>query len=500
MINDDRRVVAGQPERGQRAAHAPRHDQLWVEVARDPAQLGGVGAERERPSGSRPHAGSDPQLPLGHREDGQSLHLGALGQRPGRADQDVGTVDRGRAVEQDALGTSQEAGIAGEQDSGHLGRPREGSPARAASARSGRWIMAPDVNIPRRLEVVGNQTQSLSASRVALVHDFLLDVRGAERVFLELCAMWPEADIFTAVYDEHGTEGRFAGRNVHSSFLQGLRPSARTFRALLPLYPAAIESFDFSGYDLVVSSSSAWAHAVICDERSVHVSYCHNPFRYAWNDRDQTLARRRNPVTRAFLRGAFRRWRQWDWIAAQRTNRYVANSMITQARIRAYFGRESTVVYPPVDTKRFSPGPVGDHYVMVSELMAHKQIDVAIAAFNQLRLPLVIIGDGPHARRLQRLAGPTVTLAGRLSDDDVASTLSQRAGVDRDLGRGVRHRRRREPGCGAPRHRSGRRRRTGDDRGRGHRLLLVRWRRSPRSGGARVRRARCRARGTRGPR
>jgi glycosyltransferase involved in cell wall biosynthesis len=292
-----------------------------------------------------------------------------------------------------------------------------------ASACCGRSIMPPDVTFLRRLGSVGNQTQSPSASRVALVHDFLLDVRGAERVFLELCAMWPEADIFTAVYDEQGTEGRFAGRNVNSSFLQRLRPSASTFRALLPFYPAAIESFDLSGYDLVVSSSSAWAHAVICDERSVHVSYCHNPFRYAWNDRDQTLARRRNPVTRAFLRGAFRRWRQWDWIAAQRTNRYVANSMITQSRIRAYFGRESTVVYPPVDTKRFSPGPVGDHYVIVSELMAHKQIDVAIEAFNQLRLPLVIIGDGPHARRLHRLAGPTVTLAGRLSDADVAGTL-----------------------------------------------------------------------------
>jgi glycosyltransferase involved in cell wall biosynthesis len=264
-----------------------------------------------------------------------------------------------------------------------------------------------------------NETQSRSASRVALVHDFLLDVRGAERVFLELCAMWPEADIFTAVYDEDGTEGRFADRNVHSSFLQRLRPSARTFRALLPLYPAAIESFDLSDYDLVVSSSSAWAHAVLCGEHSVHVSYCHNPFRYAWNDRDQTLARRRNPITRAFLRGAFRRWRQWDWIAAQRTDRYVANSMITQARIRAYFGRESAVVHPPVDTGRFRPGPVGDHYVIVSELMAHKQIDVAIAAFNRLRLPLVIIGDGPHARRLQRLAGPTITFTGRLTDAEV---------------------------------------------------------------------------------
>ncbi len=262
-----------------------------------------------------------------------------------------------------------------------------------------------------------------SNRRVALVHDFLLDIRGSERVFMELCAMWPEADVFTAVYDEDGTEGRFAGRAINTSFLQRLRPSARTFRALLPLYPAAIESFDLSGYELVVSSSSAWAHAVLCGEDSVHVSYCHNPFRYAWNDRDQTLARRPDPVSRAFLRAAFVRWRQWDWIAAQRTDRYLANSLTTRARIRAYFGREAAVVHPPVETARFAAGPVGDYYVLVSELMAHKQIDLAIAAFNTLRQPLIVIGDGPEARRLRRLAGPTIRFAGRLPDAVVAQVL-----------------------------------------------------------------------------
>jgi glycosyltransferase involved in cell wall biosynthesis len=259
--------------------------------------------------------------------------------------------------------------------------------------------------------------------RVALVHDFLLDVRGAERVFAELCAMWPEADIYTAVYDEDGTEGRFADRRIRTSFLQRLQPSARTFRALLPLYPAAIESFDLSGYDLVISSSSAWAHAILCDEQTVHVSYCHNPFRYAWNDRDQTLARCRDPLTRAFLRGVFRRWRQWDWIAAQRTNRYVANSRTTQQRVRAYFGRESTVVHPPVEIGRFSPGRVREHYVIVSELMPHKHIDVAITAFNRLKLPLIVVGDGPVARRLQGAAGPTVEFVGRISDTAVAAVL-----------------------------------------------------------------------------
>jgi glycosyltransferase involved in cell wall biosynthesis len=260
-----------------------------------------------------------------------------------------------------------------------------------------------------------------TAPRVALVHDFLLDLRGAERVFLAMCDLWPQADIFTAVYDPEGTEGRFEGRGVQASFLQRLKPTSRTFRALLPLYPAAIESFDLSEYDLVVSSSSAWAHAVICDVDTVHVSYCHNPFRYAWNDRDRTLAERFDPVSRAALRHLFRRWRQWDWIAAQRVDRYLANSRATQRRIHSYWGRESTVVYPPVDTGRFAPvAEPGSSYLVLSELMRHKRIDVAIEAFNKLRLPLTVAGDGPEARRLRRMAGPTIEFTGRVSDDEAA--------------------------------------------------------------------------------
>jgi glycosyltransferase involved in cell wall biosynthesis len=261
-------------------------------------------------------------------------------------------------------------------------------------------------------------------ARVALVHDFLLDLRGAERVFLEMCELWPDAPIYTAIYDEAGTEGRFAHRDVRPTFLQKLRPSANNFRALLPLYPTAIESVDLSEFDLVVSSSSAWAHAVICDEHTVHVDYCHNPFRYAWNDRDRTLAQRRDPVSRAVLRSLFHRWRQWDWIAAQRVDGYVANSNTTRRRIRSYFNRDSRVVHPPVETGRFAPGPVGDHYLVLSELMPHKRIDIAVEAFSRLGLPLVVAGDGPDYRRLRSLAGPSVTFAGRVSDADVARLLS----------------------------------------------------------------------------
>ncbi len=265
--------------------------------------------------------------------------------------------------------------------------------------------------------------EGAASGRVALVHDFLLDLRGAERVFRAICDLYPEADVFTAVYDEGGTEGRFADRNVHTSFLQKARPSSRTFRALLPFYPAAIESFDLTGYDLVLSSSSAWAHAVLPPEGATHVSYCYNPFRYAWNDRDRTLASRREPVSRAVLSSLFRRWRQWDWIAAQRVDRYLAISRTTKARIGSYFGRDATVVHPPVQTHRFEPGPVRDYYLVLSELMPHKHIEDAVRAFNRLRKPLVVVGDGPDGRHLRRLAGPTITFTGRVGDPQAARLL-----------------------------------------------------------------------------
>src|SRR5829696_4990980 len=261
------------------------------------------------------------------------------------------------------------------------------------------------------------------ASRVALIHDFLLDLRGAERVFSAICDEWPEADVFTAVYDERGTEGRFAGRHPRTSFLQRLRPTSRTFRPLLPMYPYAIESFDLRGYDTVISSSSAWAHGVLVDPGAVHVCYCHNPFRYAWTEREATL-RARHPLVRPLLRVLLNRWRQWDWIAAQRVDRYVANSHLTAARIRRYFGREANVLHPPVETGRFLPAPVGDHYMVLAELMAHKRIDVAVRAFNALGRPLVVVGDGPELRRLRRMASSNVHFTGRVSDERVAELLA----------------------------------------------------------------------------
>jgi glycosyltransferase involved in cell wall biosynthesis len=259
---------------------------------------------------------------------------------------------------------------------------------------------------------------------VALVHDFLIGVRGAERVFFEICDLYPDADVFSPIYDEDGTEGRLADRNVQTSLLQRLRPGKRTFRGLLPLYPKAIRSFDLSGYDLVISSSSAWAHAVPTGDRTTHVCYCHNPFRYAWNEVDRTLAERRDPISRALLGSFLARWREWDRRAARDVDRYLTNSHSTQARIAASFGRESTVVYPPVDTHRFAPAAPGEHYVLLSALMSHKRIDIAVEAFNRLGLPLVVIGSGPDACRLRSLAGPTVSFTGHLDDRRAAELLA----------------------------------------------------------------------------
>ncbi len=365
-----------------------------------------MGDEVSSRAHGRPPPTPQPQRAHRNQEHRHPGRCGGVGQWPRRTGEDAVAVKPPRLLHEQPLGPAEDSGIGDKQD--HAARERNGD-------RPGRRLDCPLL----REAAPGSPPRR----RIALVHDFLLDLRGAERVFIELCGLWPDADVFTAVYDEAGTEGRFAGRRVHTSFVQRLRPSARTFRAWLPLYPSAIESFDLSGYDLVVSSSSAWAHAVLPAEGSLHVSYCHNPFRYAWNDREQTLARARTGLTRTALREIFRWWRQWDWIAAQRVDRYLANSRTTQERIRAYFGRDAHIVHPPIDTTRFAPGRVGDYYAVISELMPHKGIDVAVEAFNRLRRPLVIVGDGPDYRRLRRAAGSNITFAGRLPDAGVAAVL-----------------------------------------------------------------------------
>ena len=273
----------------------------------------------------------------------------------------------------------------------------------------------------------GNGSISRGA-RVALVHDFLLDLRGAERVFAGALRPVPDADVFTAVYDEEGTEGRFAHRNVNTSFLQRLRPD----RAHVPRAAAALPLRDRGARPARLRPRGLVARArgrTASSSTSTPCTSATATTRSATpgTTREATL-RAPRPARRAPRCGVvFQRWRQWDWIAAQRVDRYVANSETTRAAHRALLRprrrRSSTRRWRPRASR---PASVGDDYVVLSELMPHKRIEVAVEAFNRLRLPLVVVGDGPDARRLRRLAGPTVRFEGRVSDARVAELLSRR--------------------------------------------------------------------------
>jgi glycosyltransferase involved in cell wall biosynthesis len=267
-----------------------------------------------------------------------------------------------------------------------------------------------------------------SAGSVALVHDFLIDYRGGERVFKVLCDLFPNADVYSPIFDAEGTRNVFADRAVRASYLNKLAPKESNFRRLLPFYPRATESLDLSGYDLIISSSSAWAHGLIAREGQRHLSYCHNPFRYAWDQR-QAAMDGRGFIARGALDRVLSRWRAWDRAVSAEVDLYLANGEITRERIARCFGRSSGLLYPPVDTDRFSLGNSGEQFVVLSELMPHKRIDVIVSAFSDLGMPLTVIGDGPDLARLFSLSGPSVEFAGRVSDDEVAQRLQSSAAL-----------------------------------------------------------------------
>ena len=257
-----------------------------------------------------------------------------------------------------------------------------------------------------------------SAASVAVVHDYLNQRGGAERVALEIARMWPEAPIYTSLYRPGSTFPEFAEREVLTTFLGRLRTD-RGFRNLFPLYPAAFRSLGTLHQDLVVSSSSGWAHGVRTATETTHVVYCHTPARWLYGE--QYLGRRsaRQRVASPLL-GAMRRW---DRGAARRADRYVANSENVRARIRANYGIEADVVYPPVDVDRFTPRPRGERLLVVSRLLPYKRVDLAIEAANRARLPLDVIGSGPSYKQLAALAGPTVRFDRRLPDAAITELM-----------------------------------------------------------------------------
>ena len=258
-----------------------------------------------------------------------------------------------------------------------------------------------------------------------LVHDYLLVMRGPERTFAAMADCWPYAPVRTLLYDAEGTWGRFGHHRISVSRLQRLGLSQQSFRRLLPLYPLAAERLPVAGHDVVVSSSSAFAHGVRPDPGAVHVCYCHSPFRYAWHERDVALREIPGPL-RPALKAVLDRVRRWDLEASGRVTHYVANSEITRRRIADFYGRDSVVVHPPVAVDRFAPGTPEDWYLTVSEVVQHKRIEIALQAARRSGSKLKVVGTGPDLARLQREYAGHAEFLGRVSDEELR-TLYPRA-------------------------------------------------------------------------
>lgn len=260
---------------------------------------------------------------------------------------------------------------------------------------------------------------------VGLVHDYLLLLRGAERTFVQMVHCWPRAPIYTLLYDQHGTQHAFAGRTVRTSYLQRLPVSQRNFRALLPALPFAIEHLPVDAHQVIVSSSSAFGHGIRAPAGSTHISYCHSPFRYVWHERDRARLEFPRPLRPIGVR-VLNRTRAWDVRAAARVDHFIANSEVTRERIGEVWGRDATVIHPPVDTDRFSIGSPEDFFLVVGEVTAHKRVDLALEAARRAGRPIKVVGDGPGLPALRARYGDHAQFLGRV-DDRRLSELMPRA-------------------------------------------------------------------------
>ena len=255
--------------------------------------------------------------------------------------------------------------------------------------------------------------------RVAIVHYWLVGMRGGEKVIEELCKIFPEADLFTHVAIRENLSPRLRSHSITESFIARLPGGRRHYQKYLPLMPRALEGFDLTGYDLVISSEAGPAKGVITDPDCLHVSYVHSPMRYIWDQywayqaQAGWLARLAMPLFAPSLR-------QWDMASAARVDYIIANSEFVARRISKAWGRKSTVIHPPVDVAAFAPSrmpdPAGPNspYLFAGELVSYKRPDLVVDACTRLGRPLVVIGDGPARADLERRAGPTVTFLGRV--------------------------------------------------------------------------------------
>lgn len=250
--------------------------------------------------------------------------------------------------------------------------------------------------------------------RVALVHDYLNQYGGAERVLEVLHAMYPTAPIYTSIYDRTAMPETYQTWDIRTSFMQKLPGWRKHFRKYFLLYPSAFEHFDLSAYDLVISSSSAYAKGVITRPGSKHICYCHTPMRFAWRSADYVEREQIGGLVGALLPLFLTYVRLWDTQTARRVDHFVANSRTVAARIKHFYRCDATILPPPVELLPFTPQAPADFYLAGGRLVPYKRIDLAIQACNALKVPLVVFGAGRDRAELERIAGPTIRFVGRV--------------------------------------------------------------------------------------
>lgn len=258
--------------------------------------------------------------------------------------------------------------------------------------------------------------------KVALVHDYLNQMGGAERVVMAFHEIFPDAPIYTSIYDPQRVDPAFQKMDIRTSFMQKLPLVTKHHQPYLPFYPFAMESLDLRGYDLVLSSSSAFGKGVITRPETMHICYCHTPMRWCWNYDEYVEREHLGKAARRVLPFLITGLRVWDQTSAMRVDSFIANSPVVADRIQKYYRREAVVIPPPVEAARFPFNPETqpeDYFLILSRLIPYKRIDLAIEACNKLRLPLIIIGGGRDLERLKQMAGPTIRFMGRLSDKEV---------------------------------------------------------------------------------
>lgn len=250
--------------------------------------------------------------------------------------------------------------------------------------------------------------------KIAIVHYWLIGMRGGEKVIESLCRLFPEADIFTHAYDPAAMSPAINAHEIRTSFVGRLPFATRGYQKYLPLMPLALEQLDLRGYDLIISSESGPAKGIIPSPDALHICYCHSPMRYIWNmyheyrERSGLVTRMAMPVLAHYLR-------IWDAASAARVHHFVANSRTVAARLKTYYRRDAAIIYPPVDVEGFTPSPreeAGDYWLMVGELVRYKRPELAVEAFSRSGKKLVVIGGGEMLPTLRRAAGPAVSLLG----------------------------------------------------------------------------------------